>query len=170
MNVTAGAWPGDTEPKLVGPVGLAVQPSGSCSARRTAFSVALPPAVSVTRTAAAWPGCMVEGALTVTWREPAVVPMVNEPCNGSPASAEESPTYTPYVPAVCVQPLAVSSHQDISCGVTVNETLAEAPGTRLTRWNPASWRGGSPDPAESARYSWATSLPARRPTLVTVAD
>src|SRR6516225_12083038 len=166
MNVTAGAWPGDTEPKLVGPVGLAVQPSGSCSARRTAFSVALPPAVSVTRTAAAWPGCMVEGALTVTWREPAVVPMVNEPCNGSPASAEESPTYTPYVPAVCVQPLAVSSHQDMACGVTVNETRVDFPGARFTRWNPASCRGGSPDADGSDRYNWATSDPVRFPVLV----
>src|SRR5271169_4382954 len=138
MNVTAGAWPGATEPNTVGPVGFAVQPSGSCSARRTAFSVASPAAVSVTRTAAAWPGCMVEGALTVTWRAPAVVAMVNEPRSGSPVSAEESPTYTPYVPAVWVQPLAVSSHQDISCGVTVNETFALAPGARLTRWNPAS--------------------------------
>ncbi len=32
------------------------------------------------------------------------------------ASAEESPTYTWYRPAVCVQPFAVSSHQDIDCG------------------------------------------------------
>jgi hypothetical protein len=33
-----------------------------------------------------------------------------------------------------------------------------------------SWRRGSPDAAGSVTYSWATSAPDRRPTLVTVAD
>src|SRR5689334_12578234 len=134
MKVTDGAWPGATEPNTTGPAGAARQPCGSCSARRTPCSVALPAAVSVTRTAAAWPGCMAEGALTVTWRAPGVATLVNEPCNGRFASAEEWPTYTLYCPAVWVQPLAESSHQDGSCGVSTTEARAEAPGARLTRW------------------------------------
>jgi len=134
MKVTDGAWPGVTEPNTAGPAGTARQPCGSCSARRTPCSVALPAAVSVTRTAAALPGCTAEGALTVTWRAPGVAGMLKEPRSGRSASAEESPTYTWYCPAVWVQPLAESSHRDSSCGVIVNETRAEAPGARLTRW------------------------------------
>ena len=94
MKVTAGAWPGATEPNTAGPAGAAFQPWGSCSARRTPCSVALPAAVSVTRTAAARPGATVAGALTVTWRAPGVAAMENEPRNGRPVRAEESPTYT----------------------------------------------------------------------------
>src|ERR1700746_687944 len=96
--------------------------------------------------------------------------MENEPRNGRPVRAEESPTYSWYCPAVCVQPLAGSLHQDIACGVTSNETRAEAPGARLTRWKPASWRGGSPVPDGAPRESWATSDPGRWPTWVTTAD
>src|ERR1700683_413759 len=170
MKVADGAWPGPTSPNRVGPDGTAFQPWGSCSASTTWRSVASPAALSVTRTAEAWPAVMVAGALTVTCRAPGVDAMPNAPCSGSPASAEEAPTHTRYAPAVCVQPLAESLHQDICCGVSVNDTRAEAPGARSTRWNPASWRAGSPAAAGSPRYSWATSLPARRPVLVTVAD
>ena len=48
----------------------------------------------MTRTAEVLPACMVDGALTVTWRAPGVDAMVNESCSGRLASAEESPTYT----------------------------------------------------------------------------
>src|SRR6185503_8026203 len=65
-KVAFGAWPGATEPNTAGPAGAAFQPWGSCSARRTPCSVALPAAVSVTRTAAARPGATVAGAFTVT--------------------------------------------------------------------------------------------------------
>ena len=46
----------------------------------------------------------------------------------------------------------------------------DCPGFSVTFWNPLSWRGGSPATAGSFRYSWATSEPATRPALVTVAD
>ena len=52
----------------------------------------MPAAASVTRTAAALPACMADGALTVTWRGPGVDAMVNEPRSGRSASAEEPPT------------------------------------------------------------------------------
>ena len=66
--MATGALPGRTLTNTVGPTGVAVQPCGSCSASRTLPSIALPDAVSVTRTTEVLPGCTTEGALTETCR------------------------------------------------------------------------------------------------------
>ena len=51
----------------------------------------------------------------------------------------------------------------------MNRTRLDRPAARLTRWKPFSCRGGSPAEAGQVTYSWATSVPERRPVLVTVA-
>ena len=66
--------------------------------------------------------------------------------------------------------MSVSLHHDSCCGVTVNDTRADWPGLSVTLSKPASERGGSPVDDGSPTYSWATSLPARCPVLVTVAE
>ena len=53
--------------------------------------------------------------------------------------------------------------------VSGKDTVALAPGFSDTRWNPASWCGGSWLAAGSPTYSWATSAPATDPVLVMVA-
>ena len=92
LNVAATACRGFTWPNTFCPPRLTLHPCGSWSARRTSWSVSLPPAVSFTVTLDGWPGVIVLGALTTTCRAPGVSVIRNASRSGRSASAEESPT------------------------------------------------------------------------------
>src|SRR5579875_1383579 len=94
MNVIRGDCDGPTFMNVVDPIGVAVQPCGTCSASRTHGSVALPECVRRTVTWSLWPGTNSRGASTTTCRAPAVCAIEKDPRRGRFASAEESPRYT----------------------------------------------------------------------------